>query len=101
MNKLIVDCSSGQERIEPLTAEEQADAAAIAAEAESVTATQQVRAGNRTTIEQQATAALDTNRTFLAIASPTAAQNAAQAKALTRQMNGIIRLLLNRLDGTD
>lgn len=56
---------------------------------------------NRTTIQTQAINALATNRTFLAIASPTNAQNAAQVKALTRQNNGIIRLLLNQLDGTD
>lgn len=56
---------------------------------------------NRTTIETQATQALDTNRTFLANASPTNAQTLAQVKALTRQNNGLIRLLLNRLDGTD
>ena len=56
---------------------------------------------NRTTIEQQAANALAGNRTFLALASPTNAQNAAQVKALTQQNNRIIRLLLNQLDGTD
>lgn len=55
---------------------------------------------NRATIQQQAAAALDANRTFLAIASPTNAQTLAQVKALTRQNQGIIRLLLNQLDGT-
>lgn len=55
---------------------------------------------NRTTLEQQAVGALDTNRTFLAIASPTNAQIVAQVKALTRQNNGFIRLILGRLDGT-
>ena len=56
---------------------------------------------NYDTIQQAARQALAANRTFLAIATPTAAQNAAQAKALTRQMNGVIRLLLTELDGTD
>lgn len=42
--------------------------------------------------------ALDVNSTFLALSNPTGAQNAAQAKALTRQMNGLIRLLLGQLD---
>ena len=56
---------------------------------------------NRDTIQDQATQALTANRTFLAIATPTAAQNAAQAKALTRQMNGVLRLVLGKVDGTD
>lgn len=56
---------------------------------------------NRATIQTQAATALDTNRTFLAIATPTNAQTLAQVKALTRQNNGIIRLLLNQLDGTN
>ena len=56
---------------------------------------------NRKTIEQQAKTALATNKTFLAITSPTNAQTLAQTKALTRQMNGVIRLLLNQLDETD
>lgn len=56
---------------------------------------------NRTTIQDQATAALATNRTFLAIVTPTNAQNAAQIKALTRQNQGLIRLQLNQLDSTD
>lgn len=59
------------------------------------------RDGNRATLQQQAQAALAANRTFVAIASPTNAQVAAQVKALTRQNNGIIRLLLGQFDGTD
>jgi Lon protease-like protein len=55
---------------------------------------------NQATIEQQADAALVSNATFLAIASPTAAQVAAQVKALTRQTNGLIRLLRRKLDAT-
>lgn len=56
---------------------------------------------NELKLREQAAAALDTNATFLAIASPTNAQNAAQLKAVTRQVNGIIRLVLSRLDTTD
>lgn len=56
---------------------------------------------NRATIQTQATDALAANRTFLGIASPTNAQTLAQVKALTRQNQGIIRLLLNELDGTN
>lgn len=52
---------------------------------------------NLMTIRTRATTALTTNATFLAIASPTAAQVATQTKALTRQNDAIIRMLLNLL----
>jgi len=55
----------------------------------------------RATLTDQATTALVNNRSFLAIASPTNAQNAAQIKALTRQMNALIRMTLNQLDASD
>lgn len=71
--------------------------------------------GNRRTLEDQALAAMQNNRddiatnnTYLAIASPTNAQVAAQVKALTaqstrqaRQLNGVARLVLGKLDATD
>lgn len=53
---------------------------------------------NGATLKTKAQQALAANATFLAIPTPTAAQNAAQAKALTRQVNGLIRLALGRLD---
>lgn len=56
---------------------------------------------NGDTIRQAAVAALAANKTFVALASPSNAQNAAQVKALTRQMNGLIRLILGQLDATD
>lgn len=52
---------------------------------------------NKKTIEQQAITALTTNKTFLAI-TPTTAQVVTQTKALTRQINGVIRLILNQLE---
>lgn len=51
-------------------------------------------------LQAKAAAALATNATFLAIASPTAAQVAAQAKALTRQIDALIRIVANQLDST-
>jgi hypothetical protein len=54
-----------------------------------------------TKLREQALTAHAANRTFVALNSPTNAQNAAQIKALTRQINGVIRLLLGQLDGTD
>lgn len=56
---------------------------------------------NRSAIESAAKSAHVSNKTFLALDSPTNAQLAAQVKALTRQNNGLIRLVLKRLDGTD
>lgn len=45
--------------------------------------------------------ALSNNRSFLNLSSPTNAQNAAQLKALTRQMNYLIRIVIGDLDGSD
>lgn len=56
---------------------------------------------NHRTLEQQAATAMETNRTFIALAPPTAAQVTAQVKALSRQNNGLIRIMLARFDGTD
>ena len=53
---------------------------------------------NADTIRERAGAALTTNADFLALGSPSNAQVLAQVRALTRQVNGIIRLTLVRLD---
>lgn len=55
----------------------------------------------RRTIEAQAQTALANNAAYLAISSPTQAQAIAQVEALTRQVNKLIRLVLNRLDDTE
>jgi len=77
----------------PYTAAEAAAADAAAAE--------DTADRNRTTVADQAAAALDANAAYLGTASPTNAQVAAQVKALTRQANKLIRLQLGKLDGTD
>jgi len=51
-------------------------------------------------LRSRAQAALATNATFLAKASPTAAEVTAEVKALARQMDGVIRLALGLLDTT-
>lgn len=43
-------------------------------------------------IRQRAASALTANTTFLNIASPSTAQVAAQMKALTRQVNAVLRV---------
>jgi hypothetical protein len=48
-------------------------------------------------LQQRAAAALAANATFMAIASPTQAQSVAQVKALTRQVNALLRIQLNAL----
>jgi hypothetical protein len=53
---------------------------------------------NSDTIRAKAAAALIANATFLAIANPTTAQATTQVKALTRECNGLIRMLLGQLD---
>jgi len=44
--------------------------------------------------------ALTANGTYLALASPSAAQNTAQIKLLTRQVNALLRLTGSMLDST-
>lgn len=48
----------------------------------------------------KAASAISGNVTFLAIASPTTAQVTAQMKALTRQIDVLMRLAANQLDST-
>lgn len=73
------------------------------AEASDLAAQDAARAAgdNSATLRQQAVQALATNRTYVALTSPTATQTTAQMKALSRQMNALIRLTLGLLDGTD
>ena len=56
---------------------------------------------NRDAILTAARTALATNRTFVALASPSTAQVVAQVKALTRQINALARLEIGQFDGTD
>lgn len=56
--------------------------------------------GVQTVLLSKAATALGTNATFLAIASPTTAQVTAQVKALTRQVDALIRLAANQFDST-
>lgn len=70
------------------------------------TAAAQVRAklatanANLANVQSKANTALTNNQTYLGIASPTNAQNAAQVQALTKQMDAVIRILMQLLDTT-
>lgn len=53
---------------------------------------------NSVTVHNRAETGLAVNSAFLAISSPSNAQTLAQVKALTRQVSGLIRLTLGKLD---
>jgi hypothetical protein len=53
---------------------------------------------NRSTLRDRAGQALATNAAYLALTNPTAAQNTAHLRAVTRECNALIRLLLERLN---
>lgn len=55
---------------------------------------------NRDDLTAKASQALTANATYLAIASPSVAQNTAQIQRLTREVNAILRLMLNQVDDT-
>lgn len=56
---------------------------------------------NRDAIEQTLRQAFTTNRDYIATTGPTAVQTTAQVKALSRQINALLRLTFGLLDGTD
>lgn len=55
---------------------------------------------NEKSLRDKAATALTANATYLGIASPTNAQNLAQIRSLTRQMNALIRITVRALDTT-
>lgn len=55
---------------------------------------------NAATIRTGLVTAFQNNQTYLGLASPTNAQVVAQVKALTRQMDGIIRIVAGLLDSS-
>lgn len=56
---------------------------------------------NEITLRDRAALALEANRTYLAIPSPTAADIRLQVERLTRQNQALIRLVVSVLDDVD
>lgn len=56
---------------------------------------------NLLTLEDKSIKAMNVNRTFLSLDSPTNAQILSEVKNLARQTNVVIRLLLKQLDDID
>src|SRR5690242_1024063 len=75
-----------------LTTQEAADLAAMD--------TGNTQTANRVSLESKAASAVASNITYINLASPTTAQTTAQVKALSRQVNALIKLVLNQLDDT-
>jgi hypothetical protein len=89
----LFDKAGAQTGTRPFTSAENTRADAVAAAA--------AAGANRVTIESQVAAAITANKAYVALASPTNAQTTAQVKALSRQLNGVMRLLTGQLDATD
>lgn len=93
----VIDCRTGQTSFVPLTADQesqrQADAAAASTEISAFVTT----TTNRATILQKVNTALVNNATFMGLGAPTNAQTLAQVQSLTKQVNGLVRLIANLL----
>jgi hypothetical protein len=58
------------------------------------TAWEDAQNAERTTLRQNAAAALANNNTYIALANPSTAQNTAQIKALTQQINTLAKFVV-------
>jgi len=96
--RLEIDVSTGHAVPVTLTLAEQADYDARVAAAPAAAAALAAVMANQSMLQQRAQAALVANATYLALATPTAAQVGAQVALLTKECTALIRLLLNKLD---
>ncbi len=97
-DRWVIDPEHPEGHAVPMTAEEEARAAAERVQGKIDADADAARGATAATLRQQATAALDANAAFLALASPTAVQLRDQTVALTRECSALIRLLLGKLD---
>ena len=95
---VITNALTGEVTVRDFTPEEAAQRAIYQAHALIEAQAQALTDGNRATLTDRAATALQGNRDFLALASPTQADALAQIKDLTRQNTAVIRLLLGLLD---
>ena len=95
---VVIGASGVQTFPEPLTPSAVRAAITASVAVEAAAAAEAVLTANGETLRAKAKTALATNATFLAITTPTTAQNAAQVKALTRQVDALIRLVGGYLD---
>lgn len=98
---IIVDAQTGEITTRDFTPEELAQRQADQAAAAITQAAQDLLDGNKSTLQDRAANALQANRDYLALASPTQAQAVAQVRVLTQENTALIRLLLNLVEGTD
>ena len=62
---------------------------------------EELKEENRVTLQDRAKLSIHLNKDYLNIEAPTTPQSIQQIKELTRQVSGIIRLVVNELNETD
>lgn len=105
-DRLVVDCSTGEEEARPLTPEEEAEAVELSEKAEDERRDESARTTIATTLDSRLADALAALRNFVDSPKPsTAAAQASAAydaaKLLSRLMVALVRHRLGRYDATD
>ena len=101
MDRLVIDCATGETLVEPLTVQEEQEVTTRQAAMAPVAAAEETGRANEATIRQQAVQALDAMRAHVNRGTFTAAQRDAALLLVLRTCIGLVRLALHRFDGTD
>ena len=97
--RISVNVSTKQTVVEDYTpTQEELDQQALSQAQQAV---EEQREANRVTLQDRAENAIQGNKDFLALPSPSNAEVVAQIKELTKQNNALIRLVVQKLDATD